>query len=310
MFTFFRPRIAITIWLLTLLLLLSTTLAFSATEWVPVPGGRSHGISGMALLKKDGPTKFLVVHDRSTMPRLGIVTPGSNPVGYSSLQGKNLPVNLEAVSAIPDENGKFLALSSDGQVFLLTVLDENNATSERLYDLPQRPPNADMEGLSVQKFGVQLVIVWGHRGAGKEPGLLYWGLLDRKTLQLTNVTKNPAVISQKFLSPEDKNTRHIADLKVDENGVVWASATNDPEAKLVDGKVLDVGPFKSGVYILGVLCVSETSVVQFKSLTDQTRTPEWAFERKVEAIELVPGPDGGIAFGAEDEDNGGWLYFK
>jgi hypothetical protein len=33
----------------------------------------------------------------------------------------------------------------------------------------------------------------------------------------------------------------------------------------------------------------------------------WTFPKKVEAIELVPGPGGHIYFGSDDEKQGGWV---
>jgi len=155
----------------------------------------------------------------------------------------------------------------------------------------------EIEGLSVQKLNGKMVIVWGHRGLGMQQGILYWGLLDLPNKKVTDVSP-PQNVPGKFPWIVDANTRHIADLKVDADGVVWASATKDPG---------DTGPFASAIYSLGTLSVPKGSGKFELHLTGAQRQ---TFDRKVEAIEWVPGPNGGIAFGADDEDHGGWFYFK
>ena len=291
--------------MIAVLLLLSIDSVLSAPVWSEVPGGKLYGISGMVLLAKESPTEFLVVHDNwdDAEPRLGIVTPGSNPVRYRPLKWTtaNPPDDLEAISSVPGKEGQFLALSSNGWLYPLTV-SKANVAPQTGFQLSKLPPKLDVEGLSVQKLAGQLVIAWGHRGAGTILGQLYYGLLDLEKEKVTWFDK--AEIKVDFPSPNDPHTRHIADLKIDENGIVWATATNDPDP---NAQGQDKGPFVSAVYILGVLRASKESV-QFEVSTQ--RAPLWIFDRKVEALELVPGRDGGIAFGAEDEDLGGWIYYK
>ena len=80
---------------------------------------------------------------------------------------------------------------------------------------------------------------------------------------------------------------------------MWASATHDPG---------DAGPFVSAVYTLGVLRSTPTLGIQFESNASLTRL--WTFVKKIEAIEFVPGPQGGIVFATDDENDGGWLWFR
>lgn len=278
--------------------------------------GKSYGFSGMAKLPdKDGMAEFLVVHDDDSDrgPRLGILTvvqPGR--VTYRRLNWlpeDRLSLDLEAISAVPGKPGQFLVLSHEGRVFLLKVSGEN-ATVLREFVLSPLPPAVQLEGLSVQSLDGQLVIAWGHRGGGKrwgekQPGLLYYGLLDLEGKEgevVTGASQRPADIEVNYPSKCDPNTRHIADLRIDAGGVVWASATNDP---------CDSCKFTSGVYRIGVLSVSKksgTPEVHFELEIDER--PRWTADKKLEAIELVPGTDTGFAFGSEDENDGGWLYFK
>jgi hypothetical protein len=277
-----------------------------------VINGKPCGVSGTALLgpPQDGRIELLVVHDAKGAggKRLGIVTidpKASSSVNYRPLDWPAQtapPDDLEAVSSLPGQPGHFLAVSSSGQLFWLEVAGDvvkvvpGALLTEFMSPRPQSGVN--IEGLSVQEVRGQVVIVWGHCGGGKEQGILYYGLLHLKSKQITGAVKTKP-IEVNYPSPTDPRTRHIADLKVDEKGVVWASATSDPG---------DFGPFASAIYNLGELDTSKTSI-GFKQNPDQK--PSWTFEKhKVEAIELVPDPGGGIVFGAEDEDKGGWLYFE
>jgi hypothetical protein len=64
----------------------------------------------------------------------------------------------------------------------------------------------------------------------------------------------------------------------------------------------------SAVYTLGVLHATPGGAVRFEPNRDLTRL--WVFPRKVEALELTPGPSGAVAFGSDDEDAGGWFLFQ
>jgi hypothetical protein len=285
-------------------LLASTTVA--AGEWAKVRGEKLYSISGMALLaQKEDRIEFLVVHDSKSKgePKLGLVMVQSGTGKYFPLtwpsEGEP-PVDLESISSVPDQHGQFLALASNGRLFSLTVAEKEGEFIVAVrgdFQLPELPPDVNIEGISVQKLGSQPVIAWGHRGAGRQPGLLYWGVLDLDHLRVNDVSK--ATVSVPFPSPSDSNTRHIADLKIDSNGAVWISSTNDPG---------DDGPFVSAIYTIGALHVSKSEGTTFESNIALTRL--WIFLKKVEAIEFVPGPQGAVAFGTDDENDGGWLYFQ
>lgn len=321
----------------------SITQTQPAADWVEVQGdkdkpcgkkfswgstyGKLCGISGMTLLEqKGGRTEFLVVHDirvGSPAPRLGIVTVGSGSVNYHDLKWptKNEPSDLEAITSVPGRPEQFLALSSAGQSFPLVVSLKTHTVKLGIFPDPGKPHTEltdvaladyvlpeiqrarieELEGLSIQKIGDQLVIIWGYRGAGDLPGILYGGLLDPKTMQVKKDSIDHIDIKQTFLLPNNTYSRHIADLKIDVGGVVLASATYDPG---------DTGPFASGVYSLGTISLPVGGEKKIKLELNNDWRPQWVFARKVEAIEIVPGKQGGIAFGAEDENMGGWLYFK
>jgi len=284
--------------------------------------GKKCGVSGVALLEPPagGVIKLLVVHDvkpdsGEDWQHLGVVTldpKSAGGVNYQPLKwpdgsvppdGVSSPPNdLEAVTSVPGRPNLFLAVNSKGRVFPLTVSGES-VTRAQSFTLPDLQKQGQIEGLSVQRLkGGQTVIAWGYRGAGELKGLLYFGLLNLE--KMTGVgTKRPeeivtdwgwTTVAVQYPPPQDSNTRHISDLKVDEEGQVWASAAHDPNDT--------VGPFVSAAYKLGVLDASQTPV-RFKQYEDLplVRT----FKRKIEGIELLPG--GVFIFASEDEARGGWL---
>jgi len=211
------------------------------------------------------------------------------------------PDDLEAVTSVPGAEGLFLAVNSKGRVYPLTFAGERVSLKPG-FTLPEFLTGEEVEGLSVQRLKGRLVIAWGYRGAGRRSGILDYGLLDLEKL-LGDGPKRPeeivtgrarAAVEVQYPWPEDSNTRHIADLKIDESGNVWAAAAYDPNDT--------VGPFVSAVYRLGRLDASRTPV-RFER--DEDLPLVRTFRRKIEGLELLPG--GVFIFGAEDEMRGGWL---
>jgi hypothetical protein len=286
---------------------LSLTLSAAALgDWQKIGDGKLRSISGMVVLAAGPPREssedrqeleLLVVHD-SKKPgetRLAVVAIAGEQIEYRPLQwpaDAPAPQDLEAISAVPGAPGEFAVLASEGKVVWLTLADQCvNVVATTT--LPEIPSGANFEGLSVQSVGGQCVIAWGHRGAGVDRGVLFWGLLDPQTKAISAVGK--AAIEVPSPPPTDANTRHIAELKLDANGVVWAAAASDPG---------DDGPYTSVVYTLGVLHTDEREV-RFDANRDLTCL--WTFERKIEALELIGGARGGILFGTDDENAGGWI---
>ena len=265
-------------------------------------GGPLHNVSGMAYVGIDperGGEQFLVVHDnkKPAEPHAGIVTLRTGKARYTRLrwpEAAGVPVDLEAISPVPDAPGRFLALESGGRLFHVRFATGDAFEVLNRSKLPEVPDGANFEGLAVQKLGGRLVIVWGHRGDGKkEPGVLHWGTYDLPDDAVTK--QGSASVLVPF--PRGKNTRHITDLRIDPGGTVWAGAASDPG---------DDGPFESAVYAIGALADDGGGNFRFQPNASPTRL--WKFRRKVEALELVPGRRGGVYFGSDDEKGGGWVY--
>ncbi len=272
-----------------------------AQNWRPVRGGIPFGISGMALLEQQNNSlDFLIVHDnkQKNQGRLAIISiKGKNQPEYFPLKWPNnteLPIDLEALTFIPGKiNSFFIALSSSGQAYYIKLERSKNTISLiKELDLPNIPQTSNFEAFALQNIEGKLVAVWGHRGEGEQPATIYWGLLDLSRYKITPI--GDASLKVPFPSG---NVRHISDLKVDPAGIVYITSASDPG---------DDGPFQSAVYVAGYIGSSGNKIAWRPNLR---LVPLYRFDyHKVEAIELVPGAEGGVFVGTDDENLGSYVY--
>jgi hypothetical protein len=269
-------------------------------------GGPLQNVSGMALVSVEGSVEprrieFLVVHDNkgADEPHAGsVLVHSARRVTYRALpwpEAFEPPVDLEAVCPLPETPGSFLAMTSAGRLLHLRYGGRGGDEAlEVLHEstLPGLKEQPNLEGFAVQSLGGRSVAVWAERGDGRKPATLYWGTYDAVADNVTLAGK--AEVAAPY--PSGMYTRHVTDLRLDEGGVVWGAAASDPG---------DKGPFTSALYALGSLHVQGDAVV-FQANRAPTRL--WKTDRKVEALEMVPGTAGRIYLGADDEAAGGWLF--
>lgn len=272
-------------------------------QWRPVRGGIPFGISGMVLLdRQSGSDSFLIVHDNKekSQGRLAIVTvkgeesPQYVPVNWSS--DAPLPIDLESLTTVPGTpEPTFMAATSAGQVYHFRLdASKQNISILKVFDLPNIPQGSNFEGFTVQKINGQLLAVWAHRGQDQLSAVLYWGRLDPNTDRITPIGSAKARVPFPVSA-----VRHISDLKVDPAGVVFISSAADPG---------NDGPFESAVYVAGAFEIGKQQIA-FRQTSQLV--PLYRFKyHKVEAIELVPGQDGGLVAGSDDENMGGSVYFS
>lgn len=271
-----------------------------AQPWRPVRGSILFGISGMVLLEQqEGSTSFLIVHDnkgvgegRLAMIRVtGEQAPEYFPINWSN---QPLPVDLEALTAVPGQSEPtFMALTSSGTVYHFRLNgNHQNVSVLNVFNLPNLPEGTNLEGFALQQIDDKLLAVWAHRGNNEEPGVLYWGVLDLETNEIT--PQGSASLTVPF--PVD-NVRHISDIKVDSAGVVYITSASDKG---------NDGPFQSAVYVVGGFSLQDNRIV-FRQ--NQALIPIYYLNyHKVEAIELVPGTAGGIFLGTDDENMGSSIW--
>ena len=270
-------------------------------EWTKVGEGILGGISGCALATHAADrTEFLAVHDnkKAGEPRLAWITVTGAKTEAKELAwpaGKEEPVDLESVSAVPGKAGEFVALASAGRLFHVAVANGSVTLLGDPIDMPrpERPEKPNYEGFTLQVLGGSLVAVWADRGDGAAPATLFWGPFDLST---GATLEDHATVSVPF--PPAATTRDVSDLFLDTCGVLWGAAASDPG---------DDGPFESAVYVLGTLRKTEKKGFRFQPNPALTRVR--SFARKVEALALVHGAEGGTAFGSDDENLGGAFLF-
>lgn len=256
-----------------------------------------YGISGMALVSQTpDERRLLITHDNKKRgePRLAIISLRSQePVEYTPLtwDWDNDQVDIESLSRVPEEANTFVALASRGIAFYIR-LNEADKRVETIskFKLPETSDQSNFEGVCVQKIDKKLVLVWGHRGQDEIAGAIFWGELDL----LKGKVHHPKWEKVKMPWP-GKGIRHISDLKIDESGTLVIASASDQG---------DDGPFDSAIYLAGVFSLKDNEVSLKLSLSP---TRIHAFKgHKVEGIELTP--NGGMVFGTDDENFGGWVY--
>ncbi len=289
----------ITVVVLSIVLLISQPTL--ARDWLPVRGGFFFGISGIALVEQQNDTlEFLIVHDnkQKNQGRLAIVSiegkkqPEYFPIDWPS--DTELPIDLEAITSVPGKNNtEFIALASFGKAYHLQ-LDAAKKTVAVIkeFNLPAVPKGSNFEGFSLQNIDNKLVAMWGHRGAGEQPGIMYWGMFDLAKYQITLAGSRELQVP--FPS---ENVRHISDIKIDPTGVVYITSASDAG---------DDGPFQSAVYIAGSLGFNSNNIV-WRQNTEFAPLHRSLY-RKIEGIEVVPGADGGVILGTDDENLGSYVY--
>ncbi|WP_354635788.1 hypothetical protein [Planktothricoides raciborskii] len=276
----------------------------ATSSWRPVGSGITFGISGMALVNQDNnQSNFLIVHDnkKTGENRLAIVGVAASNQNNQSIEylplvwpnNVDLPIDLEAITRVTGtDKVAFMAASSQGRIYYFTL--ENNQTISilKVLDLPEISQGSNFEGVAIQEIDGKLVIVWGHRGQDSDPGVIYWGTLDLNSYQISPQG------SAKFTVPWPREkVRHISDIKIDSAGTLYVTAATD------NG---DEGPFSSAVYVAGVFTVNQ-SKVQFRVNSELAAL--YRFDGyKIEGLELIPGENGGVIFGTDDENMGSSIY--
>lgn len=292
------------------LFLVATPMELLAQEWRSINPGKLLGVSGIALIDRDTDRRtFLIVHDtKGRKVYTARVTVKGMDLRYEALDWVGLkkePKDLEALTRVPGDKS-FMALASEGIVYRVRIDRDPKGTWDAIhllnsFKLPKSDYENDFEGFSLQTFGDDVLAVWAYRGNNAEPAKVYWGLLRpsaRKIdLQGSTPLKAPWPVACRVPAGAECSIRHVSDLKVDANGLLYISSAADPG---------DDGPFDSALYIAGVFRRTGSQFeLQLRSpITELSRF----MDRKVEAIEILGSDPPTFAFGSDDENNGGSIY--
>ncbi|MEV6235413.1 hypothetical protein [Lentzea sp. NPDC051838] len=259
-------------------------------QWQRVGTGITEGVSGLAVLSQRGDhVEALSVIDnkkpgQERVRRIvlddGLVT-AVRPLTW---QGET-PVDLEAVTRVPNRPGEYVALASGARAFHVRV-QHDVVTVVAAFDLPPHDPADDMESFALKAVGSRLAAVWADRGKGTRPATLYSAYFSLQKHEF-----GPVSTVEYDTGAHDKTVRHASDIAIKPNGELLVSSATDPG---------DDGPFSSSLREIGRLTPRKDTVGV--SLT----TPRLlgVFDGyKVEAVTLLRGGD--VLLGTDDENNGG-----
>jgi hypothetical protein len=266
-----------------------------AEEWHSLSDQQTLSISGIAAVDSD---RFLVVHDnkKSDQPRLSIVNwqnkqrPTLSPIKWCD---QSLPIDLEAITAIPGHKNDYLVLESKGKVTRIQ-LDPDKIACKTIaqFEIPTATPESNMEGLALHCIKNQCLLAWAERGDDKTPAKFSWSGFN---IEKNRLKKSPST-SFNFKAPyPETDLRSISDIAMDSEGVVWVSATSDPG---------DDGFFKSALYKIGSF-TKKTKWIPSKKITSAA-TYE-SEDIKIEALVFTPS---GLIMATDDENKGGKIAIK
>ena len=286
--------------------------------------GIAPGFSGMAEVNE---STYLAINDRKTPRdsgyRFAVIDASKeegiviSPVALTGIDAAYYPSDLEAICAIPNSNGEFLAAESGfykgrfGRLMHIGLSNEDSRGWQlRLInqrELRDRPPTEEgttpkhdeIEGLVCVRHNAQLLIAYCERGFDENSGELHWGSLDLSTLVFQ------AQGTHDLQSPTLTDNRDCSELHIEDRGEstvsIVAAATFDEDD--------DNGPFRSTVYRAGTLKLDATSGEW--TFSDEDRETIYDVEGlKIEALSSGPSGKSRYAFGTDDENYGGvWRRF-
>jgi hypothetical protein len=258
-------------------------------RWMYVSGKRELSVSGIATTTSED--TYLVVHDNKKKGQLraGLVNLSADSL-YRGLGWpvKDLPIDLEALTNISGMEDQYIAMGSWGFCYWLALdLSTNRLKLIKEFRIPGSGPPLNLESLVLWFAGNSWYISWAHRGSVKEPSILFWGSIDLFS-EVVTIQKEDSIFVSVPWPILDK--RHMSDMDLDRDGILWAAATSDPG---------DDGPYQSGIYKIGKF-QKQNGKMEF--LIADSFPKQFVFQRnKVEALTIVGNK---MVFATDDENLG------
>jgi hypothetical protein len=258
-------------------------------RWMYVSGKRELSVSGIATTTSED--TYLVVHDNKKKGQLraGLVNLSADSL-YRGLGWpvKDLPIDLEALTNISGMEDQYIAMGSWGFCYWLALdLSTNRLKLIKEFRIPGSGPPLNLESLVLWFAGNSWYISWAHRGSVKEPSILFWGSIDLFS-EVVTIQKEDSIFVSVPWPILDK--RHMSDMDLDRDGILWAAATSDPG---------DDGPFQSGIYKIGKF-QKQNGKMEF--LIADSFPKQFVFQRnKVEALTIAGNK---MVFATDDENLG------
>ena len=258
-------------------------------RWMYVSGKRELSVSGIATTTSED--TYLVVHDNKKKGQLraGLVNLSADSL-YRGLGWpvKDLPIDLEALTNISGMEDQYIAMGSWGFCYWLALdLSTNRLKLIKEFRIPGSGPPLNLESLVLWFAGNSWYISWAHRGSVKEPSILFWGSIDLFS-EVVTIQKEDSIFVSVPWPILDK--RHMSDMDLDRDGILWAAATSDPG---------DDGPYQSGIYKIGKF-QKQNGKMEF--LIADSFPKQFVFQQnKVEALTIAGNK---MVFATDDENLG------
>jgi hypothetical protein len=183
---------------------------------------------------------------------------------------------------------QYIAMGSWGFCYWLALdLSTNRLKLIKEFRIPGSGPPLNLESLVLWFAGNSWYISWAHRGSVKEPSILFWGSIDLFS-EVVTIQKEDSIFVSVPWPILDK--RHMSDMDLDRDGILWAAATSDPG---------DDGPYQSGIYKIGKF-QKQNGKMEF--LIADSFPKQFVFQRnKVEALTIAGNK---MVFATDDENLG------
>ena len=171
--------------------------------------------------------------------------------------------------------------------WLALDLKTNRLNLIKEFRIPGSGPPLNLESLVLWFAGDSWYIAWAHRGSVEEPSILFWGLIDIFSENISIQVEDSVLVEVPWPIMAKRN---MSDMVMDNNGNIWTSATSDPG---------DDGPYESGIYKIGKFQKQNDKMEFFIA---DSFPKQFVFQRnKVEALTIAGNK---MVFATDDENLG------
>ena len=263
-------------------------------RWQFVSGKREIAISGIS--STSDTNKYLVVHDnkKKGQLRIGLINLSADSL-YVGLKwpSEDLPIDLEALSNIPGLKNEYIAMGSWGFCYWIKLdLQSNTIDIIKEFRIPNSGPPLNLENLLIIRKNNNTYISWAHRGSDNEESKLFWGQISLFDDNITISVEDSIFID---LPWQVKSKRHMSDMDIDNNNMLWTSSTSDPG---------DDGPYQSAIYKIGKFEILKEKL--YFNISDSFPKQYLFKNNKVEALTFN---ENKIVFATDDENLGAAINF-
>ena len=153
---------------------------------------------------------------------------------------ENLPIDLETLSDIPGLDNEYIAMGSWGFCYWIKLdLQSNKIDLIKEFRIPDSGPPLNLESFLILRKNKKIYAAWAHRGSDSEEAILFWGSISLFDEDITISLEDSVLINVPWPLVAK---RHMSDMDIDNNNILWASATSDPG---------DNGPYETAIYKIG-----------------------------------------------------------